>query len=411
MWYRLIIRFSIYRNGMEKRGNVMADLLYIYPDFLMRFRCIGSKCMNTCCEGWDVRVDEDTAEYYEHLEGAFGDFLRQHVLRDEMTNKITAIKMEDNHCPFLNEEGLCKIQLECGAEHLGKVCQDYPRYEHGGKNVSLIVVLTSCDAVMDILYNQTKPIRLCTAGQKGVEFSETIDYKALELSHLISWGMELLQDESVPFGMALATVLYVEQECEIPFESNDFMKVDSILLQAPEIQAQFLQTKKELDPDETEKAAWRFILGVLDAFCLIISQNIRDPRLEKLLWKSEMSVWSDEVKRSYIFSRWQECRKSRRHMSFMRRLSAVCLLYYSSGFLASQFITSMCIRMILFEILPLTWEGMEDLGGREYLARLSFLSRWFEQKSILDDSLQKVLNDVFTPDFYTYVIALMELFG
>lgn len=400
------------KNGMEKGGNAMADLMYIYPDFLMEFRCIGPECMNTCCEGWDVRVDEDTAEYYEHLNGTFGDFLRQHLVRDEVTNKITSIRMEEgNRCPFLNEEGLCIIQLECGSEHLGQICQNYPRYEHGGKNVSLIVVLTSCDAVLDILYNRTQPVCLCTAGQNEVDLTAAIDHKALELSHLISWGMELLQNESVPLGTAVATVLYVEQECEMPFKKNDFKAIDAILCQASDIQAQFLQTKQELDPKETKKAAWRFIVGVVEAFCQIITEKINDPRLEKLLWKAEMSAWSDEEKRSYMYPRWQENRKNRQHMSFMRRLSAVCFLYYSSGYLASQFITNMCIRMILFEILPLTWEGLEDLSRREYLTRLSFLSRWFEQKSVLDDSLQSVLNDVFSPDFYTYVIALMELYG
>ena len=124
-----------------------------------------------------------------------------------------------------------------------------------------------------------------------------------------------------------------------------------------------------------------------------------------------MSDWSDEEKGSYLYSRWQGERENIQHMAFMRRLSAVCLLFYSSGFQASQYITNMCIRMILFEVLPLTWEGTGNLNRKEYLSRLSFLSRWFEQKSILGESMQSVLKDVFSPDFFTYVIALMELFG
>ncbi len=110
----------------------MPNLMYIYLDFLMEFQCIGSECLNTCCNGWDIRLDKDTAEYYEQLEGTFGDFLRQHVMRDEKTNDITAIRLEEGKiCPFLNEEGLCRIQIECGSEHLGSICQNYPRYERG----------------------------------------------------------------------------------------------------------------------------------------------------------------------------------------------------------------------------------------------------------------------------------------
>lgn len=40
--------------NQKGRGYFMDNFLYIYPDFLMDFRCIGSECMNTCCEGWDI---------------------------------------------------------------------------------------------------------------------------------------------------------------------------------------------------------------------------------------------------------------------------------------------------------------------------------------------------------------------
>lgn len=390
----------------------MDDLLYIYPDFLLEFQCIGSECMNTCCEGWDVRVDEYTAEYYEHLDGAFGDFLRQHMVRDELTNKIIAIKMDEgNRCPFLNEEGLCRIQLTCGSEHLGHVCQNYPRSEHGSSNTALLVVVTSCDAIMDILYNHTQPVRLCTAGEKEAHISTTDDYKVLELSHFIMWGMELLQDENVPFGTALATVLHVALESEEAFEQNDFKTVDSNIFRAPEIQAQFLQAEQELDRDETSRAAWSFILGVIEAFCQIISQKKKDPKCGTVLWKPEMFSQSREERLKNIYAGWREVRKDERKISFLRRYSAVCLLYHSSSVPASRYLFNMCMIMILVATLPLTWEGVEKLSQREYLTRLAFLSRWFEQKTQVAEQLKHVVDNVFSPDFFTYVIALVELFG
>ncbi len=389
----------------------MADLLYIYPDFLLEFQCIGSDCMNTCCEGWDVKVDEYTAEYYERLGGTFGDFLRQHVVRDEITNKITAIKMEEgNRCPFLNEEGLCRIQLTCGSEHLGHVCQNYPRIEHGSSNIALLVVVTSCDAILDILYNRMQPVWLCTAGKKA-HISTADDYKAMELSQFIAWGMELLQDEAVPFGTALATVLHVALESENAFDQNDFQAIDSNIVRAPEIQAQFLQAVQELDKEETSRAAWKFILGVIEAFCQIISQKKKDPKWDTILWKPEMFDQSNEERLRNICANWHNDRKDERKISFLRRYSAVCLLYHSSSVPASEYLFNMCMTMILAAILPLTWENTENLSRREYLTRLSFLSRWFEQKSDVAEQLKRAVDNVFSPDFFTYVIALMELFG
>lgn len=385
--------------------------MYIYPDFLMEFRCIGSECLNTCCNGWDVRLDEDTAEYYEQLEGTFGDFLRQHVLRDEKTNKITAIRLgERKICPFLNEEGLCRIQIECGSEHLGAICQNYPRYERESENISLLGVVTSCDAVLDILYNRMQPVCLCTAGENESNISTANDYKVLELSHFISWGMELLQDESVPFGVALATVFHVGLETEEPFKQSDFEAVDRSILQAPEIQAHFMMAKQELDEEQASQAAWRFILGVVEAFCQIIPQEMQVYKLETILWRQEMVSQSNEERKKFLLSSLAEVRKNSRHMSFMRRLAAVCFLHQASGPPASEYIWNFCTTMILAEILPLTWADTEEVSVQEYLTRLSLLSRWFQQPNFLADHLQKALDDLFSPDIYTYAIALMGLF-
>ena len=47
-----------------------------YPDYYEKFRCIGGACPDTCCAGWEVDIDEETAEYYLQQEGEFGERLR-----------------------------------------------------------------------------------------------------------------------------------------------------------------------------------------------------------------------------------------------------------------------------------------------------------------------------------------------
>ena len=42
-----------------------------YPDYYEKFRCIGGACPDTCCAGWEVDIDEETAEYYLQQEGEF----------------------------------------------------------------------------------------------------------------------------------------------------------------------------------------------------------------------------------------------------------------------------------------------------------------------------------------------------
>ena len=37
---------------------------YHKPSFFDQFKCIGSACTDTCCAGWEIEVDETTAEGY-----------------------------------------------------------------------------------------------------------------------------------------------------------------------------------------------------------------------------------------------------------------------------------------------------------------------------------------------------------
>ena len=50
---------------------------YHKPSFFDQFKCIGSACTDTCCAGWEIEVDETTAEGYLTEKGAFGDRLRR----------------------------------------------------------------------------------------------------------------------------------------------------------------------------------------------------------------------------------------------------------------------------------------------------------------------------------------------
>lgn len=385
--------------------------MFIYPDFLTDFKCIGSDCLNTCCNGWSVGLDETAADYYERLGGEFGDFVRQNVFREPSTNKITGIKPgKGNYCPFLNEKGLCRIQIECGEEHLGSICQNYPRHEYGNDNISILGVVTSCDAVLAILDKRTQPVFLRTAGEKDLSLSEPDDNTILELAHFISWGMELLQDESIPFGAALSTVLYVAFEIQSPFEQQDFKRVDTILLQAPEILAQFIQTSETLDPLETEKAAWKFISGVIESFCQILPRTANAYKPEELIWNPDLMRQTSEERRRFLMTSWHALKSDKQRASFVRKFAATCFLHHALQFPVSEYLSNLCTAIILMEILPLTWKSPEQLDKRVYFSRLSLLSRWFEQSNSFNDHLQSVLKDSFSPNLFTYAIAFMVLF-
>ena len=44
----------------------------IYPDFYDAFRCTADRCRHTCCRGWEIDIDAETAARYRALPGVLG---------------------------------------------------------------------------------------------------------------------------------------------------------------------------------------------------------------------------------------------------------------------------------------------------------------------------------------------------
>lgn len=89
-----------------------------------KFCCIADKCTDSCCQGWEVDVDEETAAVYRTMEGSLGDRLRR-VLKTE--DGSTSMILEKGRCPMWRQDGLCRIQAEKGHDALCQVCREYPR--------------------------------------------------------------------------------------------------------------------------------------------------------------------------------------------------------------------------------------------------------------------------------------------
>ncbi len=133
-----------------------------YPDYYEKFRCIGGACPDTCCAGWEVDIDEETAEYYLQQEGEFGERLRSHM-RQEAEDDGEAADGNDGwyfpltcegRCPFLNRENLCDIYTALGEESLCQVCTEYPRYFAGAGDYQQVDMSLSCMELGRIFFGE-----------------------------------------------------------------------------------------------------------------------------------------------------------------------------------------------------------------------------------------------------------------
>ena len=137
-------------------------MLLRIPDFYDSFHCIGGKCPDNCCIGWELDIDDDTYEYYRSVNGPFGERLRANMSGAEKSSESESVSFRlqvDGRCPFLNAENLCDICLELGPDALCRICTDYPRYSFEWGDAIEKSLTLSCPEAGRLLFLNDIPVR------------------------------------------------------------------------------------------------------------------------------------------------------------------------------------------------------------------------------------------------------------
>ena len=164
------------------------EIMYMCLDFYKQFQCVGTDCLDSCCAtGWQIPLDEKVSRYYQNLQGEFGDFLRQNVERDETTG-ITSVRLTSGYrCPFLNENNLCRVYIECGEEWMSDECRIFPRARYDKNGNSMRGFTVSCEEVLRMLYTKSDSVRLSAEGVPDIAVADDLSF--YKLAHFIEWGM------------------------------------------------------------------------------------------------------------------------------------------------------------------------------------------------------------------------------
>lgn len=111
------------------------------PVYYDQFVCLGGTCPDSCCQMWDIEVDEESALRYLSLPGALGDRLREVLVKEEGSYTLY---QEAGRCPMWREDGLCRIQKELGEAALCHVCSQFPRLKHEYEGLTELGLELSC---------------------------------------------------------------------------------------------------------------------------------------------------------------------------------------------------------------------------------------------------------------------------
>lgn len=196
-----------------------------YPAYYNSFKCIADKCSNSCCVGWEIGVDGDTANKYASLGGELGDEIRAHLCDD-------VIEMcDDGRCPFLDRNGLCRIISAMGEDYTSVICREHPRFYHrvgqrveGGLGLSCeeaCRIILSSDAYADFVEGEHD----CLIGDE-TDF-DSILHREYIYNILLNTDLSYIEKKSLIIGKyGLGDIFFTDDDFNAAFSELEYLDDD-----------------------------------------------------------------------------------------------------------------------------------------------------------------------------------------
>ena len=127
----------------------------LIPNFYTEFHCIASSCTDSCCIGWEIDIDPQTAQFYKSVNGNFSNKIENNIAWENPPHFILTPK---ERCPFLNKNNLCDIFINLGEEHLCEICTEHPRFHEWFGNYKESGLGLCCEEAVRLLYTQNHPL-------------------------------------------------------------------------------------------------------------------------------------------------------------------------------------------------------------------------------------------------------------
>ncbi|MDH5599895.1 MAG: flagellin lysine-N-methylase [Gammaproteobacteria bacterium] len=149
---------------------------YKTPASFSGFSCLGAQCEDTCCQNWEVKIDQQHYELLKNVMSADKD--EQNIFEKRIylnTRPVVSehdyafVRMADTgFCSMLDDEGLCYVHAKYGEKLLGNVCTMFPRViSRTADSVELSAALSCPEVVRRCIddtellkFNRFKPTEL-----------------------------------------------------------------------------------------------------------------------------------------------------------------------------------------------------------------------------------------------------------
>lgn len=194
----------------------------VKQDFYDKFLCTADKCIDTCCQGWQIIDDEGNV-----------------------------LPFVDNKCPKMNEKGLCTQVLEKGEESLCYICHMYPRHVEEYDGVREWSLSLSCPEALRMTICEEKPASYVVEENDEEEpMADDFDdfdymlYSKLEDSRECMYG--ILKNQNLDIYKRMAIMLKMSYELQLCADEGQYFDMDDIIKKYEDIS--YIEGIESLNP-------------------------------------------------------------------------------------------------------------------------------------------------------------------
>ena len=159
-------------------------MINIDAEIYREFTCKADKCKHTCCSGWEIDIDDDTLDYYNGLDTELGNEIRKNISGCGQEGESASFMLTTNErCPFLKDDGLCRLIEELGEDGLCDICRLHPRFFEAIDDYNLAGVGLSCERVCELLFSKSSLEFIICDSEKRISFTELLELLKIDILH------------------------------------------------------------------------------------------------------------------------------------------------------------------------------------------------------------------------------------
>ena len=195
-------------------------MLITKPKWDSEFQCLASGCPDTCCAGWEIVVDEESAARFRAMDGATGARMRQALCEADGETQLR--RHGDGRCVMLNGQNLCDLYAACGEDALCRTCRLHPRFvaQFGARRE--IMPGLSCPTWVETYLLRQETVEFITeeTDEPITDYTDIDAALFFKLYRARAAALEMLQDRRLTIGDRMERLLEMAQELDGETEEN-----------------------------------------------------------------------------------------------------------------------------------------------------------------------------------------------